>query len=92
MTHPSWHSVGHSFITWQPLPGFNKDTLLLVLADIGATVTPWMLFFQQSATVDKGMTTKDIRFGRIEPCWAQSSRRQPLSPQSWRRPRSSPTR
>src|SRR5580698_5476209 len=66
MTHPTWHSVGHAFLTWQPLPGFNKETLLLVLADIGATVTPWMLFFQQSATVDKGMTTKDIRFGRID--------------------------
>jgi Mn2+/Fe2+ NRAMP family transporter len=66
MAHPSWHAVGRSFITWQPLPGFNKDTLLIVLADIGATVTPWMLFFQQSATVDKGMTTKDIRFGRID--------------------------
>jgi len=66
MTHPSGHSVVHAFATWQPLPGFNKDTLLIVLADIGATVTPWMLFFQQSATVDKGMTTKDIRFGRID--------------------------
>jgi Mn2+/Fe2+ NRAMP family transporter len=66
MTHPSWHSVGHAFLTWQPLPGFNKDTLLIVLADIGATVTPWMLFFQQSATVDKGMTIKDIRFGRVD--------------------------
>jgi Mn2+/Fe2+ NRAMP family transporter len=66
MTHPRWHSVGHAFLAWQPLPGFNKDTLLIVLADIGATVTPWMLFFQQSATVDKGMTTKDIRFGRID--------------------------
>src|ERR1700733_6309583 len=32
MTHPSWHSVGHSFITWQPLPDFSKDTLLLALA------------------------------------------------------------
>src|ERR1022692_3116180 len=66
MTHPSWHSVGHAFLTWQPLPGFNKDTLLIVLADIGATVTPWMLFFQQSATVDKGMTVKDIHFGRFD--------------------------
>ncbi|MFY9911623.1 MAG: divalent metal cation transporter [Candidatus Sulfotelmatobacter sp.] len=66
LTHPSWHAVGHAFITWQPVPGFNADTLLIVLADIGATVTPWMLFFQQSATVDKGMTTKDIRFGRID--------------------------
>jgi len=66
MTHPDWHAVGHAFITWQPLPGFSKDTLLIVLADIGATVTPWMLFFQQSATVDKGLTTRDIRFGRID--------------------------
>jgi Mn2+/Fe2+ NRAMP family transporter len=66
LAHPAWHSVGHAFITWQPLPGFSKDTLLIVLADIGATVTPWMLFFQQSATVDKGMTTKDLRFGRID--------------------------
>src|ERR1700692_2561593 len=66
MTHPRWHSVGHAFITWQPLPGFNKHPRLIVLADIGATVTPWMLFFQQSATVDKGMTIKDIRFGRID--------------------------
>jgi Mn2+/Fe2+ NRAMP family transporter len=66
MTHPHWHSVGHAFITWQPMPGINKETLLILLADIGATVTPWMLFFQQSATVDKGMTTKDIRFGRID--------------------------
>jgi Mn2+/Fe2+ NRAMP family transporter len=66
MTHPDWHSVARAFVTARPLPGFNKDTLLIVLADIGATVTPWMLFFQQSATVDKGMTSKDIRFGRID--------------------------
>jgi Mn2+/Fe2+ NRAMP family transporter len=29
-------------------------------------VTPWMLFFQQSATADKGMTTDDVRQGRID--------------------------
>ena len=66
MAHPHWGAVGHSFLTWKPLPGFNRDTVLIVLSDIGATVTPWMLFFQQSATVDKGLTTKDIRFGRID--------------------------
>src|SRR6202050_1493789 len=32
MTHPSWPAIGHAFITWQPLPGFSKDTLLLMLA------------------------------------------------------------
>jgi Mn2+/Fe2+ NRAMP family transporter len=66
MAHPHWSAVGHAVVTWKPLPAFSNDTLMIVLSDIGATVTPWMLFFQQSATVDKGMTTKDIRFGRID--------------------------
>lgn len=66
MAHPHWGAVGHALSSWKPLPGFSNDTLMIVLSDIGATVTPWMLFFQQSATVDKGMTTKDIRFGRID--------------------------
>ena len=67
LTHPNWHSVGHALITWKPLPGgLSQDTLIIVLADIGATVTPWMLFFQQSATVDKGLTRKDIHLGRFD--------------------------
>jgi len=67
MTHPHWGSIGSALITWKPLPGgITPDTVLLLLADIGATVTPWMLFFQQSAIADKGLTTHDIRFGRID--------------------------
>jgi Mn2+/Fe2+ NRAMP family transporter len=66
MAHPDWDVVGRAFGTWKPLPSLNADTVLILLADIGATVTPWMLFFQQSATVDKGMTRRDIRFGRID--------------------------
>lgn len=66
LTHPHWHAMGRAFTTWQPLPKMNADTLLIVLADIGATVTPWMLFFQQSATVDKGMTRRDVAFGRVD--------------------------
>jgi Mn2+/Fe2+ NRAMP family transporter len=37
-----------------------------MLANIGATVTPWMIFFQQSATVDKGLTRIDLPQGRID--------------------------
>jgi Mn2+/Fe2+ NRAMP family transporter len=66
MAHPHWGAVGHAFVSGKPVPPFTKDTVMIVLSDIGATVTPWMLFFQQSATVDKGMTTKDIHFGRID--------------------------
>ena len=67
LAHPHWNSVGHAMLTWGPLPGgLSQDTLVIVLSNIGATVTPWMLFFQQSATADKGLTRGDIRFGRID--------------------------
>ena len=67
LAHPDWAAVGHSLITWTPLPHGNRsEILLLILADIGATVTPWMLFFQQSAVVDKGMQPRDIAAGRFD--------------------------
>jgi len=65
--HPHWGAIGTALITWKPLPGgLTQETVLILLANIGATVTPWMLFFQQSAIADKGLTTHDIRFGRID--------------------------
>ena len=67
IAHPHWGSVALSFVTWGPLPGGIKNaTILLIIADIGATVTPWMLFFQQSAVTDKGLTKHDLRHGRID--------------------------
>lgn len=67
LAHPVWHEVGHAFLTWTPLPsGRHSEILLIILADIGATVTPWMLFFQQSAVVDKGMQPRDIGAGRLD--------------------------
>src|SRR5271157_6335618 len=67
LAHPHWGAVGRALVTWRPLPGgITQETVLILLADIGATVTPWMLFFQQSAIADKGLTTRDIRFGRID--------------------------
>ena len=66
LTHPHWSTVAHALGTWKPLPALSQDTVLILLSVIGATVTPWMLFFQQSATVDKGMTAKDIRFGLVD--------------------------
>ena len=67
LTHPDWNAVGRALLSWRPLKGgMSNDALLIILSNIGATVTPWMLFFQQSATVDKGLTRRDIRFGRID--------------------------
>jgi hypothetical protein len=36
------------------------------MANIGTTITPWQIFFQQSAVVDKGMDVKDIKYGKID--------------------------
>src|SRR6202161_2475578 len=67
LSHPHWGEIGRALFTWKPLPGgINQETVVILLADIGATVTPWMLFFQQSAIADKGLTTHDIRFGRVD--------------------------
>ncbi|MDR3710117.1 MAG: divalent metal cation transporter [Capsulimonadaceae bacterium] len=67
MAHPVGTQVVSAFLTFGPLPGgVNAAFVLLVMSNIGATVTPWMLFFQQSAVVDKGLTTADLRQGRID--------------------------
>src|SRR5271165_1906688 len=50
LAHPNWGQAAHALLTWGPLPGtINQNLLLFIMSDIGATVTPWMLFFQQSA-------------------------------------------
>jgi Mn2+/Fe2+ NRAMP family transporter len=56
-----------SSLSFSPLPHGSFNTLLLLLAStIGATVTPWMIFFQQSASADKGMTPSDVPHGRYD--------------------------
>src|ERR1700745_2999876 len=39
LSHPHWYAIGSAFFTWKPLPGgLTQDTVLILLADIGATV------------------------------------------------------
>jgi Mn2+/Fe2+ NRAMP family transporter len=67
MAHPDAGAIAHALGTWAPLPGgLRPGTIMILVADIGATVTPWMLFFQQSAVVDKGLTPRDVRDGRLD--------------------------
>ena len=67
LAHPVSSDVVKSFFTWSPIAGgATVGFILLIMSNIGATVTPWMLFFHQSAVVDKGLTPADIRHGRID--------------------------
>jgi Mn2+/Fe2+ NRAMP family transporter len=66
LVKPSLSAIGGA-LDFRPFPGGSFNTLLLLLAStIGATVTPWMIFFQQSASADKGMTSVDVRHGRYD--------------------------
>ncbi len=67
LVKPDPGEIGRALVTFSPLPqsGFNA-LLLLLTSTIGATVTPWMIFFQQSASADKGLTPRDIKHGRID--------------------------
>jgi len=61
-------SVGDIFrnalIPHFPPGGFTNELFFLLMANIGTTIAPWMLFFQQSSVVDKGLQEKDIKFGK----------------------------
>ncbi|MDD1701906.1 MAG: divalent metal cation transporter [Methanoregula sp.] len=46
--------------------GFDNTLFFFLMANIGTTIAPWMIFFQQSAVVDKGMKEKDIPFGQMD--------------------------
>lgn len=48
----------------QPLG--NHTYLLLIASNIGAVIMPWMIFYQQSATVDKGLKLKDLIPARVD--------------------------
>lgn len=48
-------------------PGGSLNELLFILmANIGTTIAPWMIFFQQSSVVDKGLQEKDIKFSQLD--------------------------
>ncbi len=66
LVKPDVASVAGAF-SFTPFPTGSFNTLLLLIAStIGATVTPWMIFFQQAASADKGMTPSDIKHGRYD--------------------------
>ena len=46
------------------LPLADPEYLYLLAANIGAVIMPWMIFFQQSAVVDKGLTVDHLLASR----------------------------
>ncbi|MFH1454577.1 MAG: divalent metal cation transporter [Armatimonadota bacterium] len=65
MIKPSVSQIMQGFVPNFP-GGITQPLLFFLMANIGTTITPWMLYFQQSAVVDKGMKEKDIPWGKFD--------------------------
>ena len=63
MAKPELSKIAHGFI-----PSFKTDTgyLVLVIALIGTTITPWMQFYLQSSIVEKRIKLDHIRYSSAE--------------------------
>ncbi|HTV10329.1 MAG TPA: divalent metal cation transporter [Acidimicrobiales bacterium] len=62
--HPAVASLAKSFTSLGPVG--HSGYLAIVAANVGAVVMPWMIFYQQAAVVDKGLTPKDLHVARAD--------------------------
>jgi Mn2+/Fe2+ NRAMP family transporter len=62
---PDLHALVFSGI-FGSQPILNQNYLWLIAANAGAVIMPWMIYYQQSATVDKGLCPKDIKETKID--------------------------
>jgi Mn2+/Fe2+ NRAMP family transporter len=61
LAHPSLHGLAHGLGS---LPLGQRSYVFLLAANVGAVVMPWMIFYQQSAIVDKGLAPSMLRAER----------------------------
>lgn len=64
LAKPNWPDVATATF----IPQFRSEAgfVSLVIATIGTTIAPWMLFFTQNNVVEKGVTYRDMFFQRID--------------------------
>jgi len=63
LAHPS----GHELLTQSvQVPLHDRSYLYLLAANLGTCVIPWAVFYQQSASIDKGLTRAHLTTMRVE--------------------------
>ncbi|WP_274433089.1 NRAMP family divalent metal transporter [Alicyclobacillus sp. ALC3] len=63
LAHPKGQAVWAGL---QTIPLHNASYVYLLAANVGAVIMPWMIFYQQSAVVDRGLQRKDLRAARLD--------------------------
>jgi NRAMP (natural resistance-associated macrophage protein)-like metal ion transporter len=61
--NPSFHEMLHESFN---IPWTNSNYLYLAAGNVGAVIMPWMIFFQQSAVLDKGLSIKHLKPARFD--------------------------
>ncbi len=64
LAEPNWAEAAHSTVVPQVVG--QTSFVSLVIAMVGTTIAPWMMFFTQSNVVEKGLTTKDLFSQRVD--------------------------
>jgi len=64
IVHPDWHEVIRQ--TFFPHFSASKAYLLMIIAVIGTTISPWMQFYIQAAVVEKGIRASQYGASRID--------------------------
>ena len=64
LAHPNWHQVASQ--TFLPHFSATKDFLLLAVALVGTTITPYMQLYQAAAVADRGIGPDEYRLERID--------------------------
>ena len=65
---PDWGQVAHDTVV--PQVPADPSFISLVIAMIGTTIAPWMMFFTQSNVVDKGVTDdpEEMMLQKVDAC------------------------
>lgn len=64
VVHPDWHEVFRQ--TLFPRFSASKAYILMIIAVIGTTISPWMQFYIQAAVVEKGIRKEQYGDSRID--------------------------
>ena len=66
MAHPDGRTL---FAGLQQAPLGNRSYMFLLAANVGAVIMPWMIFYQQTAVVEKGLAARHLRHARLDTLW-----------------------
>jgi NRAMP (natural resistance-associated macrophage protein)-like metal ion transporter len=64
LVRPNWKQAAIDSV--RPVMMLQGEYISMVIGMVGTSIAPWMQFYQQAATVEKGVGPKEVRAARVE--------------------------